>query len=257
MPISAAGAPRGSSTVHARSLPIATPCSLTPCSSPHIHTGWEPSRAAAGASGTEMWVTLRSPPSSSGSRRPNHRSTWASSGGRSLALANSIPPGWRARHVAHRLDPTDRAVRMSRLMLCFVASVEPLGVAEMSIRRVVTAVAVAASLMLMGPIPPAEAGAPRTVTNFGCTRTGSHDNTAPSFSATTVRPAAQAAACGKIGANITYTNSIGTFTTAMSTSMASSVTNSKDPCNCAFNWSGHYAQVDNTGPGQVTFFIYS
>ena len=40
--------------------------------------------------------------------------------------------------------------------------------------------------------------------------------------------------------------------------MASSVTNSKDPCNCAFNWSGHYAiGVDNTGPGQVTFFIYS
>ena len=30
--------------------------------------------------------------------------------------------------------------------------------------------------------------------------------------------------------------------------MASSVTNSKDPCNCAFNWSGHYIGVDNTGP---------
>ena len=57
MPSSAGGAGRGSSTVLTISLPMATPCSLTPCSAPHSHAGRD-STVAAGAGVGELryWV---------------------------------------------------------------------------------------------------------------------------------------------------------------------------------------------------------
>ena len=62
MPSSAGGASRGSSTVLTISLPMATPCSLTPCSAPHSQAGRDSSVAAAPRSGSSRyWVRSRPP----------------------------------------------------------------------------------------------------------------------------------------------------------------------------------------------------
>ena len=50
-----AGGACGSSTVQIFSLPIATPCSFTPCSAPHSHVGCEPTNAYAPGSGDRRY----------------------------------------------------------------------------------------------------------------------------------------------------------------------------------------------------------
>ena len=62
IPVSAAGASRGSSVVKIRSLPIATRCSFTPCSKPHIQAGREPTTAHAPASAISRCVVRSDPP---------------------------------------------------------------------------------------------------------------------------------------------------------------------------------------------------
>src|SRR4051794_4891275 len=81
-------------------LPAARPSSLAPCSIPHPHVGREPNtprrRRSPPAQRTDMWVARCSSSSPPGC----HSHTWASAGGRSLFLANSIGPALAA-GVAH------------------------------------------------------------------------------------------------------------------------------------------------------------
>ena len=72
MPSSAGGWARGSSIVQIFSLPIATPCSFTPCSAPHSHVGCEPTNADAPASGIRRYCVSSAPPARRGRVREQH-----------------------------------------------------------------------------------------------------------------------------------------------------------------------------------------
>src|SRR6476661_4329543 len=67
---------------------MATPCSLTPCSTPHSHVGREPTNAEAPGSGSSRYCVRTVPPAG---RAGNHSTTCGSSGGRSEFLPNSAP----------------------------------------------------------------------------------------------------------------------------------------------------------------------
>ena len=98
MPVSAGGALRGSSIVKIRSFPIATRCSLHPCSKPHIHVGREPTRAYAPVSSRSRCVVRSEPwPSRAG----YVSTTWTSSRGRSEFFPKSVPVGPTEHRVSH------------------------------------------------------------------------------------------------------------------------------------------------------------
>ena len=100
-----------SSMVQTFSLPIATPCSLTPCSKPQSQSGRDratrarPCRAASGT------ACAACPPRGASVRSPRRSAT--SSGGRSEFFANSVPSASDdAQRVAHRrVSPVVRARR--------------------------------------------------------------------------------------------------------------------------------------------------
>ena len=118
MPDAAPAAPAcGSSTVKTRSLPIATPCSLTPCSKPHSHVGPRAERRRARRRRRASRYCVR--------RRRRRRAraacastTCASSRGRSEFLANSVRPLTDdAQRVAHpHLDASLRRTQVRTLM---------------------------------------------------------------------------------------------------------------------------------------------
>ena len=62
MPSRAGGAERGSSTVLTISLPMATPCSLIPCSAPHSQAGRDSTVAAAPVSGSSRYCVRSTAP---------------------------------------------------------------------------------------------------------------------------------------------------------------------------------------------------
>ena len=101
MPSSAGGAARGSSTVQTFSLPIATPCSLTPCSAPHSHVGRDTTAAAAPGSGSARYCVCSVGVAPAGARPACDSTTCASSGGRSEFFANSVPVGPTTQSVSH------------------------------------------------------------------------------------------------------------------------------------------------------------
>ena len=101
MPIRAGGAAAASWVVLTRSLPMATPCSLTPCSAPHSQVGQERKVACAPASPMVRYCVRRVHPAEL--RRPNGQATWTSPGGRSEFLANTMPAGPGAHSVSHML----------------------------------------------------------------------------------------------------------------------------------------------------------
>ena len=96
--MSAGGSLFALSFVYTFSFPIATRCSLTPCSSPHIHAGREPQSRDAPASGISMCGCAAC-------RRADARAatsiSWTSEEGRSEFLAKSVPPGPMAQSVSH------------------------------------------------------------------------------------------------------------------------------------------------------------
>ena len=91
-----AAAARGSSMVQIFSLPIATPCSFTPCSTPHSHVGCEPTSATAPGSGMREVLRVRA-------CRPAVRAPVAS---RHLALAGRPIRVLREHHPGVRTDST-------------------------------------------------------------------------------------------------------------------------------------------------------
>ena len=99
MPIRAGVAAAASWVVPTRSLPMATPCSLTPCSAPHSQVGQERKVAWAPVSPMVRYCVRNVQPAEA--RRPNGHATWTSPGGRSEFLANTIPCGPGAHRVSH------------------------------------------------------------------------------------------------------------------------------------------------------------
>ncbi len=89
---------RGSSTVLTISLPMATPCSFTPCSAPHNQVGRDNTWPPAPVSGSSRYWVCNRPPAG---RRPWRSTTWASLTGRSEFLANSVPRSPRSTEVSH------------------------------------------------------------------------------------------------------------------------------------------------------------
>ncbi len=99
MPISAGAEAIESWVVATRSLPMATPCSFTPCSAPHNHVGHERSAAWAPVSPMVRYCVRREQPAEE--RRPNGQATCGSPGGRSEFLANTMPAALGAHRVSH------------------------------------------------------------------------------------------------------------------------------------------------------------
>ena len=98
MPIRAGGAGAGRRPSRRCSLPIATPCSFTPCSKPHSQSGREPSTACAPASSSSRYCVRTLPPAG---RRANASTTCGSGTGRSEFLANSVRPPPTTHSVSH------------------------------------------------------------------------------------------------------------------------------------------------------------
>src|SRR6185437_1907213 len=99
IPISAGAAADESWVVATRSFPMATPCSLTPCSAPHSHVGQDSKAAWAPVSPmVRYWVRNEHP---ADDRRPKGHVIWGSPGGRSEFLANTMPEDPRAQRVSH------------------------------------------------------------------------------------------------------------------------------------------------------------
>src|SRR6266550_4402111 len=98
IPSNAGGCSRGRSTVQIFSFPIATPCSLTPCSTPHNHVGREPRNAWAPGSAMVRYCVRSAAPAA---RRACHSTTCASSACRSEFFANNIAPFVRTHSVSH------------------------------------------------------------------------------------------------------------------------------------------------------------
>ena len=99
MPISAGLAAAASCVVLTRSFPMATPCSLTPCSAPQSQVGQERNAACAPVSPMERyWVRSVHPAEA---RRPKGQAIWTSPGGRSEFLANTMPRRPGAQRVSH------------------------------------------------------------------------------------------------------------------------------------------------------------
>ncbi len=102
MPISAGAAAAESWVVATRSLPMATPCSFTPCSAPHNQVGQDRNAACAPVSPmVRYWVRSEQPAEG---RRPKGQAIWGSPGGRSEFLANTMPEGPRAQRVSHMVE---------------------------------------------------------------------------------------------------------------------------------------------------------
>ena len=99
MPMSAGLADAASCVVATRSFPMATPCSLTPCSAPHSQVGQERKAACAPVSPIERYCVRRVHPAEA--RRPKGQAIWTSPGGRSEFLANTMPRGPGAHSVSH------------------------------------------------------------------------------------------------------------------------------------------------------------
>src|SRR5205807_108628 len=84
-------------------LPMATPATLTPCSTPHIHDGRDPTKANVSrfAASMSRYVVRVS----RSTRGPNRSTTWSSAGGRSEFLANNVQwlpvAGWSATRQSH------------------------------------------------------------------------------------------------------------------------------------------------------------
>ena len=82
-----------------RSFPMATPCSLTPCSAPQSHVGQDKNVACAPVSPMDRyWVRSVHPAEA---RRPKGQAIWTSPAGRSEFLANTMPRGPGAQSVSH------------------------------------------------------------------------------------------------------------------------------------------------------------
>ena len=102
MPVSAGAAAAASWVVATRSLPMATPCSLTPCSAPHIQVGHDRKVAWAPVSPMRRyWVRSVQPAED---RRPKGHATCTSPGGRSEFLANTMPEEPGAHSVSHMIE---------------------------------------------------------------------------------------------------------------------------------------------------------
>ena len=99
MPISAGFAAAASCVVLTRSFPMATPCSLTPCSAPQSQVGHERNAAWAPASPMERYWVRKVHPAEA--RRPKGQAIWTSPGGRSEFLANTMPRRPGAHRVSH------------------------------------------------------------------------------------------------------------------------------------------------------------
>ena len=99
MPISRGRACAESCTVATRSLPMATPNSLTPCSAPHSHVGQDSRAAWAPVSPMERYCVRRMHPAVG--RRPNGTASWTSPTGRSEFLAKTMPPTPGPHSVSH------------------------------------------------------------------------------------------------------------------------------------------------------------
>ena len=78
MPISAGLAAAASCVVLTRSFPMATPCSLTPCSAPHSQVGQESNVACAPVSPMERYCVRNVHPAEE--RRPKGQAIWTSPG---------------------------------------------------------------------------------------------------------------------------------------------------------------------------------
>ncbi len=99
MPISRGVAAAASWVVLTRSFPMATPCSLTPCSAPQSQVGQESKAACAPVSPMERYCVRSVQPAEA--RRPKGQAIWTSPGGRSEFLANTMPRGPGAQSVSH------------------------------------------------------------------------------------------------------------------------------------------------------------
>ena len=99
MPIRAGLAAAASWVVLTRSFPMATPCSLTPCSAPQSQVGQERNVACAPVSPMVRYCVRSVQPAEA--RRPKGQATWTSPGGRSEFLANTMPRGPGAHSVSH------------------------------------------------------------------------------------------------------------------------------------------------------------
>jgi hypothetical protein len=108
MPSRAGGAARASSTVHTFSLPIATPCSFTPCSSPQSHAGREASSAWAPGSASSRYCVRTVPPAG---RRSTRSTTCASFGGRSEFFPKRVAFGPTMQRVSHTSNAALTAAR--------------------------------------------------------------------------------------------------------------------------------------------------
>ena len=84
-----------------RSFPMATPCSLTPCSAPQIQVGQDRKVAWAPVSPMERYWVRNVQPTEA--RRPNGQAICTSPGGRSEFLANTMPAAPGAHSVSHML----------------------------------------------------------------------------------------------------------------------------------------------------------
>ena len=101
MPIRAGAAAAESWVVAIRSLPMATPCSFTPCSAPHSQVGHESSATWAPVSPMVRYCVRSEQPTDE--RRPNGQVTCGSPGGRSELFANTIPAAPGAHRVSHMI----------------------------------------------------------------------------------------------------------------------------------------------------------
>ena len=101
MPISAGLADAASWVVRTRSFPMATPCSLTPCSAPQSQVGHESSVAYAPVSPIVRYCERNVQPAEA--RRPKGQTTWTSPGGRSEFFAKTMPLGPGAHSVSHMI----------------------------------------------------------------------------------------------------------------------------------------------------------
>ena len=101
MPIRAGAAAAESWVVAIRSLPMATPCSFTPCSAPQTQVGQESRVAWAPVSPIVRYCVRRVQPVDE--RRPNGQATCGSPGGRSEFFANTMPAAPGAHRVSHMI----------------------------------------------------------------------------------------------------------------------------------------------------------
>ena len=139
MPTSASGATAASAVVNTASFPTATPASLTPCSTPHIHEGRDPTKPMVRPAwpGISMYVARVT----SSWRGACHSITCGSSGGRSLFLANTVTPLVVADGRAHRqshMTPASRSAGQGVVVVPTGANVSATAPAWSGWSRVVT-----------------------------------------------------------------------------------------------------------------------